>query len=119
MRQRKKVIMKTTAAAEGACISRMQSGIGMEHQPHLPEGQMGTGTGSPHTHPLQPLPLLEAPDGFHTLLMSSCASLGHVLWHLWAFMSYQHLVQQGRAPGALAPSLLMVDHSRGKSCATL
>lgn len=75
MRQRKKVIMKTMAAGEGACISGVQSGKGMEHQPHLPEGQMGTGTGSTHTHPLQPLPLLKAPEGFHTLLMSSCASL--------------------------------------------
>lgn len=45
MRQRKKMIMKTMAAGEGACISvpnqpREQSGMRMEHQPHSPEGQM-------------------------------------------------------------------------------
>lgn len=36
------MIMKTMAAGEGACISvpvqpRVQSGMGMEHQPHLPK----------------------------------------------------------------------------------
>lgn len=61
--------MKMMAADEGAFISvpiqpRVQSGMGMEHQPHLPEGQMRTGTGSTRTNPLQPLPLLKAPDGF-------------------------------------------------------
>lgn len=63
-------MMKTMAAGEGACISvpvqpRVQSGTGMGHQPHLPEGQMGTGTGSIGTNPLQPPPLLKAPDGFN------------------------------------------------------
>lgn len=47
----------------------------------------------------------ESSTWLQSLLMASSASLGHVIWHLWAFVSYQHLVQWGRAPGALGPSL--------------
>lgn len=66
------MIMKTMAAGEGVCISvstqpRVQGGMGMEHQAHLPGGQMSTGTGSTRANP--------APDG--------SAALGHGIWHLW------------------------------------